>query len=369
MSKADYYEILGVTKTVTKIELKKAYRRKAMKYHPDRNSGSEAEKKFKECKEAYEILKDDQKRAAYDQFGHAGVEQQGMGGGGGFNDAFSDIFGDIFGGGGSRQRVRRGADLQYNLEIELAEAVAGHKVKIRIPTRVTCRTCDGSGAKKGSSPKTCSTCNGIGQVRMQQGFFSVQQSCPVCHGKGKVIDDPCNDCHGEGQVQETKTLSVDVPAGVDTGDRIRLSGEGEAAPKGGQNGDLYVEIHVKPHDFFTRENQHLFCEVCISFPKACLGGEIEVPTLTGKVNLKIPAGTQNSKQFRIAGKGVKPVRGGATGDLICQVQVEVPVNLTEEQKALITQLGTSLDGGGDRHNPNSHSWLDGVKGFFEKMGL
>ncbi len=376
MSKADYYEVLGVTKTVTKVELKRAYRRKAMKYHPDRNSGDDAkiaEKKFKECKEAYEVLKDEKKRAAYDQFGHAGVDhsvggQGRQGGAGGFEDIFNDFFGGG-GGGRGRQRQQRGADLQYNLNITLEQAVAGFKEKIEIPTQVKCESCNGSGAKKGTEPKKCETCGGVGQVVMKQGFFSVQQTCPHCHGQGAIISDPCNTCHGSGRVKDSKTLSVDIPAGVDTGDRIRLSGEGEAAPQGGINGDLYVDIRVKEHEFFTRDNAHLFCQIHIAFTKACLGGEVEVPTLTGKVNLKIPAGTQSGKQFRISGKGVKPVRGGMIGDLICEVQIETPVNLTDEQKELLIKLDGLLDGGGDKHNPHSSSWLDGVKGFFEKMGL
>ncbi len=380
MAKRDYYEVLGISKNASEAEIKKAYRRLAMKYHPDRNAGkdsAELEKQFKEAKQAYEILSDDQKRAAYDQFGHAGVDPS-MGGGpgpgaaGNFSDIFGDVFGDIFNagrGGRPGSRVQRGADLQYNLQISLEEAVAGTTVKIRVPTLVQCKACKGSGAKKGSSPKSCDTCGGHGQVRMQQGFFSVQQTCPKCHGKGKIITDPCHVCHGLGRVEEHKTLSVKVPPGVDNGDRIRLSGEGEAGLEGGPSGDLYVQVGVKKHPIFSREANNLFCEVPIGIGTATLGGELEVPTLDGKVKLKIPAGTQSGKMFRMRGKGVRPVRGGAVGDLLCRVDVETPVNLTEEQKELLRQLDDSLNQGGSKHSPHSSTWLDGVKSFFEKMGL
>lgn len=312
MAKRDYYEILGVNKNASEAEIKKAYRRLAMKYHPDRNAGDageDAEVKFKEAKEAYEVLADAQKRATYDQFGHAGVDPSMGGGYGGGNANFSDIFGDVFGdifgggrGGGGGSRVHRGADLRYNLQLSLEDAVAGTTVKIRVPTLIKCDVCAGSGAKKGSSPKTCDTCGGHGQVRMQQGFFSVQQTCPRCHGKGTMIDDPCSSCHGQGRVQEHKTLSVKVPPGVDSGDRIRLAGEGEAGESGGPPGDLYVQVAVKPHDIFSREDNHLYCEVPISFAIAALGGELEVPTLNGKVMLKIPPGTQTGRLFRMRGK-------------------------------------------------------------------
>ncbi len=382
MSKRDYYEVLGINKNASEAEIKKAYRRLAMKYHPDRNSGdkaAEAEKQFKEAKEAYEILSDAQKRAAYDQFGHAGVDPSmggagpgGFGAGGAnFSDIFGDVFGDIFGGGarGGGARVHRGADLRYNLQITLEEAVAGTTVKIRVPTSVTCKGCNGTGAKKGSVPKSCATCGGVGQVRMQQGFFSVQQTCPTCRGKGTVIDDPCHVCHGQGRVQENKTLSVKVPSGVDNGDRIRLTGEGEAGENGGPPGDLYVQVGVKEHPIFSRDDNNLFCEVPIGFTTAALGGELEVPTLDGKVMLKIPAGTQTGKMFRMRGKGVKPVRGGPLGDLICRVLVETPVNLTDKQKELLRQLDETMQAGGGKHSPQSSTWLDGVKSFFEKMGL
>lgn len=377
-AKEDYYKLLEIDKNASDAEIKKSYKRLAMKYHPDRNSDAPetAEVKFKQIKEAYEVLSDPKKRSAYDQFGHAGVDPSMRGGAGfggfsgaeGFGDIFGDVFGDIFGGGRQRSSgVQRGSDLRYNLELTLEQAVAGTEVKIRVPVLVSCTECNGSGAKKGSSPVTCSTCHGHGQVRMQQGFFSVQQTCPTCHGTGKQIKDPCRKCYGQGRVQDTKTLSVKVPAGVDTGDRIRLAGEGEAGERGGPAGDLYVQIQVKDHAIFTRDNADLYCEVPINFPTACLGGEIEVPTLDGKVKLKIPAETQTGKLFRLRGKGVKPVRGGLQGDLLCRVQLETPVNLTKEQMALVEQLRDSLSGGGKQHSPQEHSWTDGVKNFFDKL--
>src|SRR5690554_5815957 len=349
MSKRDYYEILGVERSATTPEIKKAYRRVAMKFHPDRNPDDDnAEHKFKEATEAYEILSDAQKRQAYDQFGHAGVDAStgGFGGGGfdgaRFNDIFGDVFGDIFGGGRGGRRARsgprRGSDLRYNLEIDLEQAVKGTEVKIRVPVLVSCESCKGSGAEEGSEPVSCSTCNGMGQVRMQQGFFSVQQACPTCYGKGKVVTNPCGNCHGQRRVEEEKTLAVKVPAGVDTGDRIRLSGEGEAGPEGGPPGDLYVEIHVRRHKIFEREGNQLYCEIPISFVDAALGGEIEVPTLDGRVKLKIPAETQTGKLFRLRNKGVTPVRGGVTGDLLCRVVVETPVKLTKRQKELLGEF-------------------------------
>ncbi len=380
MSKRDFYEVLGVSKNASEAEIKKAYRRLAMKHHPDRNTGdkaADAEQNFKEAKVAYEILSDAQKRAAYDQFGHAGVDPSmgaggpgGFGGNANFSDIFGDVFGDIFGGGrGGGSRVNRGSDLRYNLQLSLEDAVAGTTVKIRVPTLVKCDSCHGSGAKKGTSPKTCETCGGHGQVRMQQGFFSVQQTCPRCQGKGTVIADPCPSCQGQGRIQEHKTLSVKVPAGVDTGDRIRLAGEGEAGEHGGPAGDLYVQVAVQPHEIFSREDSHLFCEVPISFTKAALGGELEVPTLDGKVMLKIPAGTQTGRLFRMRSKGVKPVRGGPVGDLMCRVLVETPVKLTSEQEDLLRKLDDSMQKGGGKHSPQSTTWVDGVKKFFEGMGF
>lgn len=377
MAKRDYYEVLGVSKDVSAAELKKAYRRVAMKHHPDRNPGDKAsEDKFKEASEAYEVLSDAQKRAAYDQFGHAGVDQSGgMGGGaagaggfGSFSDIFGDVFGDIFGGGGGRRGgPSRGADLRYNLELSLEDAVKGTSVQIKVPTLVACDTCDGSGAKRGSSPKTCTTCGGMGQVRMQQGFFSVQQACPTCRGKGTIITDPCGSCHGQGRKEQTKTLSVKVPAGVDTGDRIRLSGEGEAGAEGGPAGDLYVEVHVKRHEIFERDGADLYCEVPVDFVDAALGGELEVPTLDGRVKLKVPAETQTGKLFRLRGKGVTPVRGGPRGDLMCRVVVETPVDLTHKQKDLLREFQATMKGG--KNSPRQSSWFDGMKNFFGDMKI
>ncbi len=377
-AKEDFYKLLGVSKNASEAEIKQSYRKMAMKYHPDRNKDNpeQAEIKFKQIKEAYEILSDSKKRAAYDQFGHAGVDPSMGGGRGGFgggaenfSDIFGDVFGDIFGGGRQQQRsnVQRGSDVLYNLELTLEEAVGGTETTLKVPVLTTCGECSGSGAKKGSSPITCSTCHGHGQVRMQQGFFSVQQACPTCRGTGKQIKDPCPKCYGQGRVKETKTLSVKVPSGVDTGDRIRLAGEGEAGVNGGPSGDLYVQVKVKDHPIFTRDGANLYCEVPISYPTACLGGEIEVPTLDGKVMLKIPAETQTGKLFRLRGKGVKPVRGGAVGDLLCRVQLETPVHLTKEQRALIEQLAASLSGGGKKHSPQEHGFIDGVKSFFDKL--
>jgi len=378
MSKRDYYEVLGVNNDASEADIKKAFKRLAMKHHPDRNPDSKAaEEKFKEAKEAYEILCDAQKRAAYDQFGHAGVDgSAGMGGGGpgggaSFSDVFGDVFGDIFGGGqgggGGGQRVYRGADLRYNLELDLEEAVAGKEVKIRIPTHEACETCDGSGAKKGTKPQSCTTCGGHGQVRMQQGFFSLQQTCPRCNGTGKMISDPCPKCQGQGRVQKNKTLSVKVPPGVDTGDRIRLSGEGEMGENGGPPGDLYVHMNVRPHDIFTRDGSDLYCEVPISMTAAILGGEYEIPTLDGRVKLKIPAETQTGKMFRLRGKGVKAVRSHQTGDLMCRVVTETPVNLTKKQKELLKTFDKELSDDGVNHSPRASSWMDGVKKFFENM--
>ncbi len=377
-AKEDFYKLLDVERNASDAEIKKAYRRLAMKYHPDRNKDNPeaAEKKFKQFKEAYEVLSDPKKRAAYDQFGHAGVDPSMGGAGGfgggftgaeGFSEIFGDVFGDIFGGGRSRGGPQRGADLRYNIEITLEEAVGGTEQKIRIPVLVVCSECSGTGAKKGSVPIICPTCHGHGQVRMQQGFFSVQQTCPTCRGTGKQIKDPCAKCHGQGRVQESKTLSAKIPAGVDTGDRIRLTGEGEAGERGAPPGDLYIEIRVKEHEIFTRDGANLYCEVPISFVTACLGDEIEVPTLDGKVMLKIPPETQTGKTFRLRGKGVKPVRGGPVGDMMCKVSIETPINLTKEQKALVQKLGESLTGGGKHHSPQEHSFLDGVREFFDKL--
>jgi molecular chaperone DnaJ len=372
MAKRDYYEILGINRDASEDEIKKAYRKLAMKFHPDRNPDNpKAEEQFKEAKSAYEILSDVKKRAAYDQFGHAGVEQQagGMGGAGmgGFGDAFSDIFGDIFGGGrggGGRSNVYRGADLRYNLEISLEDAARGSETRIRIPTMEECEPCKGSGAKKGTEPKTCPTCGGHGQVRMQQGFFSIQQTCPKCHGTGRFIAEPCTTCHGAGRVKQHKTLSVKIPSGIDEGDRIRLSGEGEHGVNGGPPGDLYVQIHLKPHAVFQRDHDDLHCEMPVSFAAAALGGEIEIPTLDGVARLKIPAETQTGKVFRLRGKGIKGVRSIGHGDLLCHVVVETPIRLTDRQKELLLEFEAINDQDTGKHNPRAKSWMDKVKDFF-----
>ena len=368
MSKRDYYEVLGVEKGSADQDIKKAFRRTAMKYHPDRNPDDKnADEKFKEAQEAYEVLGDPEKKAAYDRFGHAGVDQQSGGAGGaGFSDIFGDVFGDIFGGGRTRSGPARGSDLGYELQLSLEDAVKGKTVKIDVPTMTICSACGGSGSRKGTSPITCKTCDGVGQVRMSQGFFSVQQTCPQCSGKGKIISDPCGSCHGQGRIKETKTLSVKIPAGVDTGDRIRLSGKGEAGPQGGPPGDLFVQMNVQPHDIFVRDGSNLHCEVPISFAKAALGGELEVPTLSGKVKLKIPSETQSGKLFRLRGKGVAPVRGGVQGDLLCKIVIETPVNLSVTQQKMLEEFEASMEGR-SKHSPRSNNWFDGVKKFFDNM--
>jgi len=374
MSKRDYYVVLEVSRTATEVEMKKAYRRLAMKYHPDRNPDDhEAEEKFKEAKEAYEVLCDPQKRAIYDQHGHEGLAARG--GGGGFNpadafsDIFGDVFGDIFGGGrrGGRSQVYRGADLRYDLELDLEQAVFGHEASVEFTTLGECEPCKGSGAAPGSKTVTCETCNGVGQVRMQQGFFAVQQTCPRCKGRGQTISQPCDSCLGQGRVRRKKTLAVKVPPGVDNGDRIRLAGEGEAGRNGGPAGDLYVEIRVREHAIFERDGSHLSCEVPVSFATATLGGTVEVPTLGGNVDLKVPGETQSGRVFRLREKGVKPVRGGATGDLFCRVVVETPVNLTEEQRDLLRQFDATMQNSSRNHSPRERTWLDGVKRFFETI--
>ncbi|MHA4868162.1 molecular chaperone DnaJ [Duganella sp. PWIR1] len=373
MAKRDFYEILGVAKSASEDEIKKAYRKLAMKYHPDRNPDSkDAEDKFKEVKEAYEMLTNADKREAYDRYGHAGVDPNaggfGGGGAGGFGDAFGDIFGDIFGGGRGRSQgpqVYRGADLRYNLEITLEQAAHGFDTTIRVPSWDKCDTCHGSGAKPGTSPVTCSTCAGHGQVRMQQGFFSIQQTCPKCHGTGKIIPEPCAACAGQGRIKRNKTLEVKIPVGIDNGMRIRSSGNGEPGTNGGPSGDLYVEIHIKPHSVFQREGDDLHCEMPISFAKAALGGEIEVPTLSGKVSFTIPEGTQSGKTFRLKGKGIKGVRSGFAGDLFCHVAVETPVKLTDKQKELLRDFEKSTTEGGSKHSPQTKTWRDKVKDFFE----
>ena len=373
MAKKDFYEVLGINRDASDDEIKKAYRKLAMKHHPDRNlDNPKSEEQFKEAKEAYEILSDAQKRAAYDQYGHAGVDPQaGMGAGaagGGFADAFGDIFGDIFGGGrggsGGRSNVYRGADLRYNLEISLEDAARGSETRIRIPTMEECKVCDGSGAKPGTEPKSCPTCGGHGQVRMQQGFFSLQQTCPKCHGTGRFIPTPCTTCHGAGRIKQQKTLSVKIPAGIDEGDRIRLSGEGEPGVNGGPSGDLYVQIHLKEHAVFQRDHDDLHCEMPIGFAIAAIGGEIEIPTLDGMARLKIPAETQSGKVFRLRSKGIKGIRSVGRGDLLCHVVVETPVNLTARQMELLKEFEEINLKDAGRHNPRAKGWMDKVKEFF-----
>lgn len=376
MSKADYYEVLGISRNADDREIKKSYKRLAMKFHPDRNPGSTAaEAKFKEIKEAYEVLSNTEKRAAYDQYGHAIFEQSGMGNGSNssagsatdFGDIFGDVFGDIFG-GSRRNRSGRGSDLRYDLELTLEEAVRGVIKEICIPTLIVCIQCHGTGARSKASIITCMTCHGQGQIQMRQGFFSVQQSCPACRGHGKIIKDICNRCRGNGRVESNKTLSVKIPTGVSTGDRIRLSGEGESGKHGSSSGDLYVQVKIKKHPIFEREEKNLYCEVPISFTMAALGGEIEVPTLDGRVKLKIPPETQTGKLFRMRGKGVRSIRSGSNGDLLCKVVVETPVKLSDKQKQLLQDLSDTLGGPyGHKNNPKSKTFFDGVKKFFDDL--
>ncbi|MEO8855868.1 MAG: molecular chaperone DnaJ [Burkholderiaceae bacterium] len=376
MAKRDYYETLGVPKNASDDEIKKAYRKHAMKHHPDRNQGDNskgAEEKFKECKEAYEMLSDSQKRAAYDQFGHAGVDPNMRGAGtegfGGFAEAFGDIFGDMFGqqrgrGAGGGRQVFRGGDLSYAMEITLEEAARGKDAQIRIPSWEACDVCQGSGAKAGTQAKTCATCNGAGAVQMRQGFFSVQQTCPTCRGAGKVIPEPCTTCHGQGKVKKQKTLEVKIPAGIDGGMRIRSTGNGEPGTNGGPAGDLYIEIRLKKHDVFERDGDDLHCSVPISMVTAALGGEIDVPTLSGKAAIDIPEGTQTAKQFRLRGKGIKGVRASYPGDLYCHILVETPIKLTEHQRKLLRDLNESFQKGAGKHSPSGDSWTDRLKSLF-----
>jgi len=384
MSKRDFYDVLGVAKNASEEDIKKAYRKLAMKHHPDRNQGDEkhakqSEEKFKEAKEAYEVLTNAQKRAAYDRFGHAGVDSSAAAAAGGFRgggegfgsfaDAFGDIFGDIFGGaagarGGGRGGAFRGADLRYNMEITLEQAAKGFATDIRVPVWENCETCHGSGAKPGTSAKTCGTCGGSGAVRMTQGFFSIQQTCPTCHGAGKVIADPCQTCHGEGRIKKTKVLEVNIPQGIDEGQRIRLSGKGEPGMNGGPPGDLYVEIRIKPHEMFQRDGNDLHCEVPVSICTAALGGEVEVATFDAKVSVTVPEGTQSGKTFRLRAKGIKGVRSSYPGDLYCHINVETPVRLSEKQKKLLRDLEANLKEGGAKHSPQTKGFVDKMKGFF-----
>ena len=376
-TKRDYYETLGVPKNASEEEIKKAYRKLAMKHHPDRNHGDtskDAEAKFKEVKEAYEMLSDGQKRAAYDQYGHAGVDPNMRGGPGaegfgGFAEAFGDIFGDVFGGarGGrtsSGRQVFRGRDLSYAMEITLEEAAEGKTTEIRIPTWDECDTCHGSGAKPGTKPITCTTCHGAGAVQMRQGFFSVQQTCPTCHGSGKIIPEPCTVCHGQGKIKRNKTLEVKIRAGIDDGQRMRVTGSGEPGVNGGPPGDLYIEIRLKKHDIFERDGDNLHCVVPVSMTTAALGGEINVPTLKGAAAIDIPEGTQSGKQFRLRGKGIKGVNSSYPGDLYCHVRVETPVKLTEHQRKVLKELDESLKKGGEKHSPTDKGWFDKAKEFF-----
>ena len=377
MAKADYYDILGVPKGADEAEIKKAYRRLAMKYHPDRNPGDKAsEERFKEVAEAWEVLSDPEKRAMYDRFGHAGMGGAAGGGFGqgdfsdAFGDMFSNVFSEMFGAGrrgGRSGGPYRGADLRTVVEIDLEAAARGTTVEIEVPGHVSCTHCDGTGAEPGTKPVTCPGCGGHGQVRMQQGFFSLQQTCPRCRGRGTIIETPCKSCNGAGRVRQDKTLSVKIPAGIDTGDRIRLGGEGEPGQGGGPVGDLYVQVQVREHPIFHRDGRDLLCEMPVSFTTVALGGELEVPTLKGKVNLKIPAGTQTGKVFRLRGKGMPGLRGAEPGDMLCRVQVETPVNLTAEQRELLEQFESLIGEGERRHSPHASSWLDSVKGFFDRF--
>lgn len=371
MSKRDYYEVLGVARNASEEELKKAYRRLAMKLHPDRNPGdASAEASFKEAKEAYEMLSDANKRRAYDTHGHAAFEHGTAGGGGqghaDINDIFGDIFGNIFGGGGARG-PRRGADIGYVIELDLEDAVAGVDKRIEVPTMAACGPCKGSGSEDGKL-ETCATCQGRGQVRFQRGIFSMQQPCPHCGGRGQKMSNPCKSCSGAGRIEEEKVLSVKIPAGVDNGDRIRLTGEGEAGPAGSPSGDLYVEIRVREHSIFQRDGDDLHCEVPIRFSQAALGDTVRVPTLGGEAEIKLPPETQTGKVFRLREKGVKSVRSRAKGDLYCRVVVETPVNLTSQQRELLKQFEETFSGeGARRHSPRSSTFIDGVKSFWERM--
>jgi molecular chaperone DnaJ len=381
MSKADYYELLGASKTADEKELKSAFRKMAMKHHPDRNpDDAGAEAKFKEINEAYEVLKDPQKRAAYDQYGHAAFEQGGGGfggggfggGAGGFSDIFEDIFGEMMGGGagrrggGARSGGReRGADLRYNMEVSLEDAFNGKSAEISVPTAVGCETCSGSGAKPGSSPVTCNTCGGVGRVRASQGFFSVERTCPECQGRGEVISDPCGDCHGQGRVTKERTLSVDIPAGIEDGVRIRLGGEGEAGARGGPPGDLYIFLSIKSHEFFQRDGADLFCKIPISMATAALGGQFEVACLDStKSRVKVPEGTQTGKQFRLRGKGMPIMRSSDFGDLYIQVVTETPQNLSKRQRELLEEFEEISS---KENNPESEGFFKRMKSFLDSL--
>ncbi|MCI6530341.1 MAG: molecular chaperone DnaJ [Mesosutterella sp.] len=379
MADRDYYEVLGVSRDASAEDIKKAYRRLAMKYHPDRNPGDDtAKEKFEEVGEAYSVLSDAQKRAAYDRFGKAGVDSgaaggSGMGGMGGMNgaDIFGSVFGDIFGdmfrnqqGGRSGPQAYSGEDLQYELTITLEDAAKGVKPEIRVPVWETCETCHGTGCRPGTHKVACPHCGGRGTVRMQQGFFSVEQTCPNCHGSGQVNQSPCPDCNGTGHQRKTKTLQVNIPAGIDEGQRIRLSGMGGPGVNGGPAGDLYVVVHIKDHELFRRDGSNLYIDQPISFVTAALGGEITVPTLDGESRITLPEGTQTGQVFRLRGKGIKSLRSGVTGDLFCRVYVETPVNLTSSQKKLLREFGKEIGENGAKHSPKNQNFLDKVKAFF-----
>ncbi|MDC1230544.1 molecular chaperone DnaJ [Octadecabacter sp.] len=380
MSKRDYYETLGITKGASADEIKKAYRRKAKELHPDSNRDNpSAEAQFKDAGEAYEVLKDADKKAAYDRYGHAAFEGGmgggrpggGMGGQGDFGSTFSDIFDDLFGNmggqrgaGGGRNRAQRGNDLRYNLRVTLDEAFADLQKTITVPTSVGCDSCNGTGAEGGSKPQTCPTCSGMGKVRAQQGFFTVERTCPTCNGMGQTIKNPCHNCHGAGRVEKEKSLSVNIPAGVETGTRIRLAGEGEAGMRGGPTGDLYIFIEVRDHDLFEREANHLFCRVPVSMATAALGGDIEVPTIDGgRSRVKIPAGSQSGRQMRLRSKGMPALRGGGAGDMFIEIAVETPVNLTSKQKELLREFEELASD----NNPQGSSFFDSVKSFWDSM--
>ncbi|HEY2424985.1 MAG TPA: molecular chaperone DnaJ [Pseudolabrys sp.] len=373
MSKRDYYEVLGVTRSCTEVELKTAFRKLAMQHHPDRNPGDkDCEHRFKELNEAYDVLKDGDKRAAYDRFGHAAFEQGGMGGpgfGADFGSTFADIFEGIFGMASARGRGsgrERGSDLRYNMEISLDEAFTGKTAQIRIPTSVTCEACSGSGAKAGTKPKPCSTCGGAGKIRHAQGFFTLERTCPTCHGRGQVIDDPCKVCGGGGRVTRERTLSVNIPTGVEDGTRIRLAGEGEAGVRGGPPGDLYIFLEVAPHEFFQRDGADLHCRVPVSMSSAALGGEFEVPAIDGsKVRVKVPAGTQTGRRFRLAGKGMPVLRAKQTGDMYVQVAVETPQNLTKRQRELLAEFEKLSS---EQTQPESAGFFSRVKEFLDGLG-
>ncbi len=380
MAEKDYYEALGLTRQASNQDIRNAYRRLAMKYHPDRNAQDKAaEKKFKEVKQAYEVLSDEQKRAAYDRFGHeqfsAGMGGADMGAGAAhFQDIFGDLFEDFFGGGGAasgrgaRRRAAHGRDIEYPIELTLEEAAFGAEKTIEVTSMQSCGRCGGTGAEPGSGKKTCPACHGAGQVRIQQGFFSVQQTCPQCHGTGEVIEKPCGDCRGTGRARETKTLSVKIPAGIDERKHISLRGEGEAGSGGGAPGDLYIRVRIKPHKIFNRQKNNLLVEVPVSFATATLGGKVDVPSLSGGIRLTIPPGTQSGKQFRMRGKGIRSL-DGYPGDLICRVAVETPVNLTAKQKDLLKEFDTTLVHGKHAHTPHTESWTDNIRRFIKNMKL